>query len=154
MDPPSVTVRWPLPEDRLAPFEAGGGLAGRLDWVGLLEHQDPERGRFALIAECAGAVVGAARATAYPDELEIEFLARNASSQAARGQRVGHALIEAAVALAWGLGIFCLTLESLDEPALIAFYEGEGFVRAGSPLFDAYWGTLHPMRRPLSSGLP
>jgi len=154
MEPASVTVRWPQPADREVHFEVGGGLFGRFDWAGLLTHHDAERGRFSMIAECAGEVVGAARATAYPDELEIEFLARNASSRAARGQRVGHALMEAAVSLAWGLGTPFLMLESLDDPALLAFYEGEGFVRAGSPLFDAYWGTLHPMRRRLASGPP
>jgi GNAT superfamily N-acetyltransferase len=154
VDAPIVAVRWPCAEDREAPFEPSGGLRGRVEWNAMLAHHGPATGRFVFIAECEGAVVGAATVTVYADELEVEVLARNAASQAARGARVGFELLKAADARAWANGCPNLTLESLDDAALIAFYEREGFSRAGPPLFDAYWGTRHPMRRPLSSATP
>jgi GNAT superfamily N-acetyltransferase len=150
LDEPVVIIRWPRETDREATFEAGGWLRGRVTWPEILDHHRPDSGLFALSAECEGQVVGAATATVHLESLEVVFLARNVASQAAKGLRVGRELLDAASALAWFLKLPWLTLESLDDLALIAFYEGEGFVRVGSPLFFASWGTLHPMRRPPS----
>ena len=144
---PGIRVRWPQPGDEQAAFEAGGGLARRTGWPAVLESYSPSTGRFVWIAESDSAVVGLATGRVWPDELNIELLARNALARVAPGQRVGHFLLESAVALAWAFKLPWVTLEALDDRALLAFYEGEGFLRDGPPLFDAAWGTLHPMRR-------
>ena len=153
-EPPSLHVRWPVPDDWGAPFEGAGGLQGKTGWPEVLAEHDTASGRFVWIAECAGEVAGMATSRLWSDELDIEILARNALSRAARGQRVGHLLLEAALDLAWSLALSAVTLESLDDAGLVAFYEGEGFVRDGPPIFDAAWGVLHPMRRPPSFGPP
>lgn len=142
-----VRVRWPQPGDEALPFEAEGGLRGRVPWPRVLREHDPSAGTLLWIADCGGEVVGLALGQVTPNGLEIELLARNSASVAARGLMVGQRLIRAAIAMAWSMALPCLTLDSLDEPGLLAFYEGRGFVRDGPPFYDAAWGTLHPMRR-------
>jgi GNAT superfamily N-acetyltransferase len=150
-DPPAVRIRWPREGDNEAPFEAGGGLAGHVDWRELLAHHDPPSGRFVFVAECRGEIAGVAKTTALLGELNVEVLARNDASAAARGEKVGKLLLLSAEALAWALGVPWLTLEALDEGRLIAYYEAKGFVRDGPPLFSAEWGVLHPMKKAVGS---
>jgi len=98
--------------------------------------------------------VGAATATVLGEALNVEYLARNSASRAAEERPVGQTLLDAAESLAAGFRLLWVTLEALDEPGLIAYYERRGFVRAAPPLFDAAWGTLHPMKRSVSSRPP
>jgi GNAT superfamily N-acetyltransferase len=152
-DPIAVKVRFPEPADDSAPFEFGPGLAGKIHWVEQLHDHNPLTGRFTLVAERGGVVYGFATLQVRLVSLQITVLARNFAVTPLPGISVGVWLIGAASDLARSVGRSSVTLEALDEPALIAFYERNGFVRGGPPLFDAEWGVLHPMRMRLEAGV-
>lgn len=149
MDEDPIVVRWPDPDDGAVRFGIGGGLAGRVAWSALLAHHEPQRGKFLLVAELRAEIVGVVAATTRRDQLYVEYLVRNMEARAAVGRPVAGALIDAAAALAADLGRPWLTLEALDDPRLLSLYEEKGFTRDGPPLFDVFWGTLHPMRKPV-----
>jgi hypothetical protein len=144
---PELTIRNPLPRDRDIAFEAGGQLRGRTAFDGLLEHHSPSRGQYTLVADHLGTVLGVATLTVHGQSLHLDFLARGGSADPASRIRVGRPLFEACCALAVTLGPKTITLEAVDDPRTLSFYEEVGCTTDGPPSDDADWGKLHPMKK-------
>ena len=77
-------------------------------------------------------------------ELYVELLL---SSRARAGERIGARLVEHAVALARDAGVALLRVDCwAGAPKLVAFYEGEGFVRDGTFDVRGWPGQVFSMR--------
>lgn len=149
-DPPfQVHVREIRDSDRAQHFEGSGRLAGHLTIEYLVGFQDPLTGRKVLVAELQGLIVGAIALISRPPTLHVEYLSRNGALNLGVGVQVGAPLLHAAEAYGLSVGAMDLTLEAVDEPAVVEFYRREGFRESSPPFFEAGWGVLHPMRKPL-----
>jgi len=137
-------TRFARAADRDLPFIAAGTLAGRLTTADLMGYHRPEDLQFTLFRILGERVAGAACFCLEPQELTVDYLARNLPFTAP-GVAVGSVLLSATEHIARLASCTFVRLEALDEATLLAWYRSQGFEPDGGPHSDPAWGRLHPM---------
>jgi GNAT superfamily N-acetyltransferase len=145
---PSGT-RYPREGDEFSHFVVSGVLKDGLTFVEILAYHRPWANQYTLLGTYGSQIAGAVCLRVGEAEVNVDFLTRN-EVFTVRGVQVGARLLDAAEQMARALQKGWLRLESLDDHRLLAWYQDQGFSPEGEPAFDAQWGLLHPMVRPVA----